>query len=109
MNKEKIEKIIENLAKNGYHLDNKTIKDNLIKLNFGNYCKFTFHLENEPLLIEAIMPIEYGVTFDQENVNFLNSITTYWSIYKHWLEFKFTPKSEEDLENTLLQLLESYN
>ena len=42
MNKEQIEKIIENLSKQGYHLVNKTIKDDLIKLDFGD-CKFTFN------------------------------------------------------------------
>lgn len=109
MNKEIIEKIIEYLVKNGYHLANKTIKDDLIELDFGNYCKFTFNLKNEPLLIKAVMRLEYGTSFDQENVNFLNSITSYWEIYKHWLEFNFTPKNEDDLKNTLLQLLESYN
>ena len=90
MNKEQIEKIIENLTKEGYHLANKTIEDDLIKL-------------------DSVMPIDYRVTFDQDNVNFLNSITSYWSIYKHWLEFKFTPKNKLELEATLKELLESYN
>lgn len=70
---------------------------------------FYFEFGNAGLNVRAVLKLDYKLTFDQENVNFLNSITTYWSIYKHWLEFKFTPKNEEDLENTLLQLLESYN
>lgn len=108
MNKEQIEKIIENLSKEGYHLANKTIKDDLIKFDFGN-CKFTFNFKNEPLLIQSVMPLEYGTTFDQENVNFLNSITDYWEIYKHWITFNFIPKNEQELEATLKELLESYN
>lgn len=108
VNKEQIEKIIENLAKDGYNLANKTIKDDLIELDFGD-CKFTFNFKNKPLLIESVMPLDYRVTFDQDNVNFLNSITSYWSIYKHWLEFKFTPKNKLELEATLKELLESYN
>lgn len=108
MNKEQIEKIIENLTKEGYHLANKTVEDDLIKLDFGDY-KFTFNFKNKPLLIESVMPLDYRVTFDQDNVNFLNSITDYWEIYKHWITFNFTPKNEQDLEATLKELLESYN
>ena len=109
MNKEQLEKIIENLSKEGYQLANKTIKNNdLIKLDFG-CCKFTFNFKNESLLIEASILFEYGTTFDQENVDYLNSITSYWSIYKHWIEFNYKPNNEEELEATLYQLLESYN
>ena len=49
------------------------------------------------------------LTNDQENVNFLNSITSYWSIYKHWIEFNCKPNNEEELETTIKELLESYN
>lgn len=108
MNKEQIEKIIENLSKEGYHLVNKTINDDLIKLDFGD-CKFTFNFKNEHLVIEVVTPLDYRMSFDQENVNFLNSITDYWEIYKHWITFNFIPKNEQELEATLKELLESYN
>lgn len=40
MNKEQIEKIIENLDKKGHHLVNKTINENSIVLEYGD-CRFS--------------------------------------------------------------------
>ena len=108
MNKEQIENIIESLNKKGHHLVNKTINENSIVLEYGD-CRFTLNLNNSPISIEAVLRLDYGVTFDQENVDFLNSITNYWSIYKHWIAFNFKPKNEKNLEDTLYDLLKTYN
>lgn len=108
MKPEQIEKIIESLNKKGHHLVNKTINENSIVLEYDD-CRFTLNFNHNPMSIDAVLRLDYRVTFDQENVDYLNSITSYWSIYKHWIEFNYKPNNEEDLENTLLQLLESYN
>lgn len=108
MKPEQIEKIIENLDEQGYHLVNKTINENSIVLEYGD-CRFTLNFNRSPMSIDAVLRLDYRVTFDQENVDFLNSITNYWSIYKHWIVFNFKPKNEKDLEDTLYNLLKTYN
>jgi hypothetical protein len=108
MKQEQIEKIIENLDKKGHHLVNKTINENSIVLEYGD-CRFTLNFNRNPMSINAVLRLDYRVTFDQENVDFLNSITNYWSIYKHWIAFNFKPKNEKDLEDTLYDLLKTYN
>ena len=108
MNKEMVEKIISNLSEQGYNIERKEIKENSIHLDYGD-CMFYFNFENTGLIIKSVLKLDYRSTFDQENVNYLNSITSYWSIYKHWIEFNYKPKNEEELENTLKELLESYN
>ena len=61
------------------------------------------------LYTEVLIGISDYTSTHFPHLNFLNSITSYWSIYKHWLEFKFTPKNKLELEATLKELLESYN
>lgn len=77
-------------------------------LEYGD-CRFTLNFNRNPMSIDAVLRLDYRVTFDQENVDFLNSITNYWSIYKHWIAFNFKPKNEKNLENTLYDLLKTYN
>lgn len=108
MNKETVEKIISNLSEQGYNVERKEIKENAIHLNYGD-CMFYFNFENSGLTIKSVLKLDYRATFDQENVDFLNSITSYWSIYKHWIEFNYKPNNGEELESTLKKLLESYN
>lgn len=108
MKPEQIEKIIENLDEQGYHLANKTINENSIVLEYGD-CRFTLNFNRSPMSIDAVLRLDYRVTFAQENVDFLNSITNYWSIYKHWIAFNFKQKNEKDLEDTLYNSLKTYN
>ena len=108
MNKETIETIITNLAKKGYNTERKEIGDGNIYADFGD-CMFYFYFENSGLNVRAVLKLDYKLTFDQENVDYLNSITSYWSIYKHWIEFNYKPNNAEELEATLYQLLKSYN
>ena len=89
-------------------LNEKEIGDGNIYADFGD-CMFYFYFENSGLNVRAVLKLDYKLTFDQENVDYLNSITSYWSIYKHWIEFYFKPNNEEELETTIYQLLESYN
>ena len=108
MNKETIETIIANLAKKGYNIERKEIKDKTIYVDYGD-CMFYFEFGNAELNVRAVLKLDYKLTFDQENVDYLNTITSYWSIYNNWIRFVYVPKDEQELEDTLLQLLESYN
>lgn len=82
MNKETIETIIANLAEKGYNIERKEIKDKTIYVDYGD-CMFYFEFGNAELNVRAVLKLDYKLTFDQENVDYLNSITFYWSIYKH--------------------------
>lgn len=108
MNKETIETIIANLAEKGYNIERKEIGASPIYVDYGD-CMFYFEFGNAGLNVRAVLKLDYKLTFDQKNVDYLNSITSYWSIYKHWIEFYYKPKNVEELEATLYQLLKSYN
>ena len=110
MNTETIEMIIANLAKQGYEFkpERKEIKDKTIYVNYGD-CMFYFEFGNAGLNVRVVLKLDYKLTFDQDNVDYLNSITSYWSIYKHWIEFNYKPNNEDELRATLKQLLENYN
>lgn len=41
---------------------------------------FYFECGNAGLNVRAVLKLDYKLTFDQENVDYLNSITSYWSI-----------------------------
>lgn len=84
MNKETIETIIANLAEKGYNIKRKEIKDKTIHVDYGD-CMFDFEFGNAGLNVRTVLRLDYRLTFDQENVDYLNSITSYWSIYKHWI------------------------
>lgn len=86
----------------------KEIKDKTIYVDYGD-CMFYFEFGNAELNVRAVLKLDYKLTFDQENVDYLNTITSYWSIYKHWIEFNYKPNNEEELETTIYQLLKSYN
>lgn len=47
--------------------------------------------------------------FSMDNVHYLlNKGINNWYIYKHFLKFSYQPLDEEDLQQTLVDLLETY-
>lgn len=108
MNENKIETILNKLAEHGYKIRAKAIELEKLKIEY-NYCKFVFNLQNSNLVIEGFIKFNNRTTFAKEDSLFLNSIAHYWSIYNNWIRFIYVPKDEQELEETLLQLLESYN
>lgn len=107
IDKEQIESVIEDMLSRGYTPDSKTVKDNRISLQYGG-CEFTLNIENNQLVVDAYISIDYHTLFDQEDVDWLNSVTNHWKIYKNSLTFSFTPNDEKELETTLLDAIQSY-
>lgn len=107
MDKKSIEKLVKNMKPYGddpninYNQDNTHIKYNSVDITISKY---------DPIIVEFSIRIEYDLLFDQDNINYLNSkgIDT-WSIYKHFLEFNYSPNDEQDLEDTIKHLLQTYN
>lgn len=104
-----IEKIIENLNKKGFKTEYQKIEENNTEVHFQSSQIIFQHNTNIPT-INLALPIHYDMTFDQTNIDYLNSKDIkYWEIHKHWLEFTYQAKNEKDLEKTLEELLETYD
>lgn len=108
MTKEQIEDIIKDLENRGYEVRFKTCEDNTI----GFYCN-----EHAFIIIDCNsakpvvgVGIRLGVysTFNQKDVDWLNSITDRWEIYKYCITFSSTVESEEELEKLLLHCIEYF-
>lgn len=81
-------------------------KDNRFEMQFAE-CQFTINTDN--LHLEATIQIAYDLTFSMDNVHYLlNKGIHNWYIYKHFLAFSYVPLNEEDLQQTLINLLETY-
>lgn len=49
------------------------------------------------------------VTFSKTEADYLkNKGINDWSIYKYWLEFTYSPQDEQDLKETLPDLINKY-
>ena len=102
MNIEQIENVINNMP-TGYE-SRKEITDNNINIKYDS-CSFDMFLNDSQLEVNACIILDYRSCFNQESVNYLNSITSSWQIYKNELDFKFNPKDEKELESILTHLL----
>lgn len=101
------ERITASLEERGYSIRRKEIKDESITIDY-NECSFKFRFDNDDLKIDTFLKLDYSMTFGRENADYLSSITSYWSIYKHFIMFTYSPQSEEEIESTLEKLLETY-
>ena len=103
MNKEQIEKIIESLTKSGYTPECKTVTNNEISLKYGD-CEFELNTKNRQLVVKTYIFLDYYTLFGQDDVDYINSISDTWQIYKHCICFEFKPKAEKELEEAIFML-----
>lgn len=102
-----IEKIIETLTNNGHKPECVQHDENKTKLEYDNAYITIYH---ENLFTEFSVRFDYDLTFDNENVKYLNKKgVKYWSIYKHWLQLNYQPNDENELESTIEVILDTYN
>ena len=106
MDREQIEKVIENITKSGYIPERKTYMDKTISLTYS-HCKFTFNLKEDQLVVRVKIQIEYRTGFEQCDVDYLNSITDDWFIYEQCINFSFKPKTEKELEEVMWYSIKS--
>ena len=103
----KIEKMIEKLTTNGRKPKRVQHEEMKTKLEYENAYITIYH---ENLFTEFSVRFDYHVTFDNENVEYLNKKgVQYWSIYKHWLQFNYQPNNENELESTIEGMLDTYD
>lgn len=104
-----IENIIENLKTQGFKPTHQTVKKYNTEVRYqSSYVLFQHN--TDVLSVDLTLPIHYDITFDQTNIDYLNKKgVKYWEIHKHWLEFTYQAKNEQDLEETLKEFLETYD
>jgi len=107
MTKEQIEDIIKDLENRGYEVRFKTYEDNIV----GFYCNehaFTIDYNSTKTVVGIGIHLGVWSTFNQKDVDWLNSITDCWEMYKYCISFSSTVESEEELEKLLLHCIEYF-
>lgn len=107
MTKEQIEDIIRDLEKRGYEVRFKTYEDNIV----GFYCNehaFTIDYNSAKPVVGVGIRLGVYSMFNQKDVDWLNSITDRWEIYKYCITFSFVAESKQELENVLLHCVEYF-
>lgn len=107
MNKEQIEDIIQDLENRGYEVKYKTDINNIVSF----YCnKHAFTIDYNSAKTVVGVGIRLGVysTFNQQDVDWLNSITDHWEMYKYCISFSSIVESKEELEKLLLHCIEYF-
>lgn len=107
MNKEQIEDIINDLEKREYEVVLKTYTGNSVSFYCNNHA-FTIDYNDAKLVVGVGICLGVYSIFNQDNVDWLNSITSYWEIYRNCVCFSFTAKSGQELENTLLRCVKGF-
>lgn len=108
MNKEQIEDIIKDLEKRKYEVVLKTYTSNSVSF-YCNKHAFTidYNSATKPVVGVGICLDVYS-TFNQQDVDWLNSITDRWEMYKYCISFSFIAESKQELENIILHCVEYF-
>lgn len=107
MNKEQIEDVIKSLEERKYEVVLKTYTGNSVSF-YCNKHAFTIDYNGAKPVVGVGIRLDVYSTFNQKDVDWLNSITGYWEIYRNCVCFSFTAKSEHELENTLLRCVKGF-
>lgn len=107
MNKEQIENVIKNLEKREYEVVLKTYTGNSVSF-YCNEHAFTIDYNGAKPVVGVGIYLDVYSTFNQQDVDWLNSITDRWEIYKYCINFSSTIESEEELEKLLLHCIEYF-
>lgn len=107
MNKEQIEDIIKDLEKREYEVVLKTYTGNSVSFYCNNHA-FTIDYNGAKPVVGVCICLDVYSTFNQKDVDWLNSITDRWEIYKYCISFSSTVESEEELEKLLLHCIEYF-
>lgn len=107
MNKEQIEDIIKDLEKREYEVVLKTYTGNSVSFYCNNHA-FTIYYNSVKTIVGVGIRLGVWSVFNQKDVDWLNSITDRWEIYKYCISFSFVAESKQELENVLLHCVEYF-
>ena len=107
MNKEQIENVIKSLENRGYEVRFKTYEDNIVSF-YCNEHAFTIDYNSAKPVVGVGIRLGVYSTFNQKDVDWLNSITDHWEMYKYCISFSSTVENEQELEKLLLHCIEYF-
>lgn len=107
MTKEQIEDIIKSLENRGYEVRFRTYEDNIVSF-YCNKHAFTIDYNSAKPVVGVGIRLGVWSVFNQKDVNWINSITDNWEMYKYCISFSSTVESEEELEKLLLHCVEYF-
>lgn len=107
MNKEQIEDIIKDLEKRKYEVVLKTYTDNSVSFYYNKHA-FTIDYNSTRPVVGVGIYLNVYSTFNQKDVDWLNSITDRWEMYKYRITFSFVAENKQELENILLHCVEYF-
>ena len=107
MNKEQIEDIIKSLEEREYEVVLKTYTGNSVSFYCNNHA-FTIDYNSAKTVVGVGIRLDVYSTFNQKDVDWLNSITDRWEIYKYCITFSFVAESKQELWNVLLHCAEYF-
>lgn len=108
MTKKQIEDIIKDLKKRGYEVQYKTYTGNSVSFCCNEHVFAVIDYEGAKPVVGMGIRIGYRTTFNQKDVDWLNSITDRWEMYKHCLSFASTVENEQELEKLLVHCVEYF-
>lgn len=108
MTKEQIEDIIKDLENHGYKVQYKTYTGNSVSFCCNEQVYAIIEYECAKPVVGIGIRLEVYSTFNQKDVDWLNSITNRWEIYKHCISFASTVENEEELEKLLVHCVEYF-
>lgn len=107
MNKEQIENVIKDLEKREYEVRFKTYEDNIVSF-YCNEHAFTIDYNSAKTVVGVGICLDVYSTFNQKDVDWLNSVTNRWEMYKYRITFSSTVENEQELEKLLLHCIEYF-
>ena len=107
MNKEQVEDIIKSLENHGYEVRFKTYTDNSVSFHCNEHIFTIDYNSTRPVVCVGICLGVYS-TFNQKDVDWLNSITDHWEMYEYCITFSTTVENEQELEKLLLYCVEYF-
>lgn len=107
MTKEQIEDIIKSLENRGYEVRFKTYEDSIVSF-YCNKHAFTIDYNSAKPVVGVGIRLDVYSTFNQKDVDWLNSVTDRWEMYRYCITFSFVTESNQELENVLLHCIEYF-
>lgn len=108
MNKTQIENVIKKLEERGHEVNYKTYTNNSVSFCCNERVFAVIDYEGAKFVVGMGIRVGYPTTFNQKDVDWLNSITDRWEMYKHCISFSSTVESEQELEELLLHCVEYF-
>lgn len=99
--------LLKKLEEREYEVRFKTYEDNIVSF-YCNEHAFTIDYNSAKPVVGVGICLDVYSTFNQKDVDWLNSITDRWKIYKYCITFSSTVENEQELEELLLHCIEYF-